>query len=36
MPGMARELGEGVLAMQRAVKRALDPDNILNPGKVIL
>jgi glycolate oxidase len=35
MPGMARELGEGVLAMQRAVKQALDPDNILNPGKVI-
>jgi glycolate oxidase len=36
MPGMAKELGEGVLAMQRSVKRALDPDNILNPGKVIL
>ncbi|SHK15607.1 glycolate oxidase [Pseudonocardia thermophila] len=35
MPGMARELGEGVLAMQRAVKQALDPHNILNPGKVV-
>jgi len=35
MPGMARELGEGVLAMQRTVKQALDPHNILNPGKVV-
>jgi glycolate oxidase len=35
MDGMAKELGEGVLAMQRAVKQALDPDNILNPGKVV-
>jgi glycolate oxidase len=35
MPGMARELGPGVLAMQRAVKQALDPHNILNPGKVV-
>jgi glycolate oxidase len=35
MPGMAKELGEGVLAMQRTVKQALDPHNILNPGKVV-
>ncbi len=35
MPGMARELGEGVLALQRTVKQALDPHNILNPGKVV-
>jgi glycolate oxidase len=35
MNGMARELGEGVLALQRTVKQALDPDNILNPGKVV-
>jgi glycolate oxidase len=35
MNGMARELGEGVLALQRTVKQALDPHNILNPGKVV-
>ncbi|WP_211177783.1 AMP-binding protein [Pseudonocardia acidicola] len=30
-----RELGPGALAMQRAIKAALDPYDILNPGKVI-
>jgi len=28
------ETGEGAVAMMRAIKRALDPDNILNPGKI--
>jgi glycolate oxidase len=34
-PGMHRELGPAVLAMQRAVKAALDPHDILNPGKAV-
>jgi glycolate oxidase len=35
VPGMRAELGPGVLALQRAVKQALDPLGILNPGKVV-
>lgn len=32
---MAEELGDGGLAMLRAVKAALDPDNLMNPGVLI-
>jgi D-lactate dehydrogenase (cytochrome) len=32
---MAKEHGEAALAAMRAIKRALDPDDILNPGKVL-
>ena len=28
------ELGEGVSVM-RGIKKALDPDNIMNPGKIV-
>ncbi|MFD1498526.1 FAD-binding oxidoreductase [Streptosporangium lutulentum] len=33
--GMHAELGEDVLALHRAIKSALDPAGILNPGKII-
>ena len=36
MSGMARELAEPVLEMHRAIKKALDPAGILNPGKVFV
>jgi glycolate oxidase len=35
LPGMRAELGPEVVALQRAVKQALDPQGILNPGKVV-
>ena len=28
------EAGEGAVAMMRTIKQALDPHNIVNPGKV--
>lgn len=33
--GLRQELSQPVMAMQHAIKDALDPDAILNPGKVI-
>ena len=35
MGGMRRELDPGSLLMQQEVKRALDPLNVFNPGKVM-
>ena len=32
--GLAQELSPGGARMHRAVKSALDPDGIFNPGKV--
>jgi D-lactate dehydrogenase (cytochrome) len=31
---LRQEAGDGAIAMMQAIKRALDPDNILNPGKI--
>jgi D-lactate dehydrogenase (cytochrome) len=31
---LLEETGSGAVAMMRAIKTALDPDNILNPGKI--
>ena len=31
---LRHEAGEGAIAMMRAIKQALDPHNILNPGKI--
>lgn len=33
-PFMTRELGEHGVHFQKAIKQALDPDNLLNPGKI--
>ena len=33
---LVEEAGAGAVAMMRQVKRALDPDNILNPGKIFV
>ena len=34
MDFLRSEAGEGAVAMMRTLKRALDPDNIMNPGKI--
>jgi D-lactate dehydrogenase (cytochrome) len=33
---LLEETGAGAVAMMRAIKQALDPDNILNPGKIFV
>ena len=35
MKYMAAQHGEGALAVMRAIKQALDPENLMNPGKMI-
>jgi D-lactate dehydrogenase (cytochrome) len=32
---MALEHGDVAIDLMRAIKRAIDPDNILNPGKIL-
>ena len=32
---MGIEHGDAALAVMRAIKHALDPDNLLNPGKIL-
>ncbi len=34
-PYLVRELGAETLAVMSAIKKALDPDNIMNPGKIL-
>jgi D-lactate dehydrogenase (cytochrome) len=33
---LVEEAGTGAISMMRTIKRALDPDNIMNPGKIFL
>ncbi len=35
MKYLADELGSPALAAMAAIKRALDPDDIMNPGKIV-
>ncbi|MDI1246260.1 MAG: FAD-linked oxidase C-terminal domain-containing protein [Rhodoferax sp.] len=34
MDFLVQEAGAGAMAMMRAIKQALDPDNVMNPGKI--
>jgi D-lactate dehydrogenase (cytochrome) len=34
MDFLVQEAGSGAIAMMRAIKQALDPDNVMNPGKI--
>ena len=34
-PYLARELGQGTVDVMAAIKQALDPQNIMNPGKIL-
>jgi D-lactate dehydrogenase (cytochrome) len=36
MDFLVTETGSGAVDMMRTIKKALDPDNILNPGKIFL
>jgi D-lactate dehydrogenase (cytochrome) len=36
MDFLVTETGAGAVDMMRTIKKALDPDNILNPGKIFL
>jgi D-lactate dehydrogenase (cytochrome) len=36
MEFLVEETGAGAVAMMRSIKQALDPDNIMNPGKIFL
>ena len=35
MGHLVKEHGEETVSLMRDIKRALDPDNLLNPGKVV-
>ena len=35
MPYLPDEAGPAAVATMRAIKRALDPRNIMNPGKIV-
>jgi D-lactate dehydrogenase (cytochrome) len=36
MEFLVTETGNGAVDMMRTIKRALDPDNIMNPGKIFM